>query len=79
MKNMTKEQKVSVLWYLTAFCDYLCAMVNFFTNNHSTGTIWLCLGSAAMCLGALFLSKHKRNNDNVKDKADKSNDTDKTK
>lgn len=41
------------LFYLSGLLFFLVAALNFFTGeNHSTAVVWLCLGSAFLCLGA---------------------------
>lgn len=41
------------LFYLSGLLFFLVAVLNFFTGeNHSTAVVWLCLGSAFLCLGA---------------------------
>lgn len=41
------------LFYLSGLLFFLVAVLNFFTGeNHSTVVVWLCLGSAFLCLGA---------------------------
>lgn len=41
------------LFYLGGLLFFLVAALNFFTGeNHSTAVVWLCLGSAFLCLGA---------------------------
>lgn len=40
------------LFYLSGRLFFLVAVLNFFTGeNHSTAVVWLCLGSAFLCLG----------------------------
>lgn len=40
------------LFYLSGLLFFLVAVLNFFTGeNHSTAVVWLCLGSAFLCLG----------------------------
>ena len=40
------------LFYLSGLLFFLAAALNFFTGeNHSTAVVWLCLGSAFLCLG----------------------------
>ena len=41
------------LFYLSGLLFYLAAALNFITGEgHSTAVVWLCLGSAFLCLGA---------------------------
>lgn len=40
------------LFYLIGLLFFLAAALNFVTGeNHSTAVMWLCLGSAFLCLG----------------------------
>ena len=40
------------LFYLSGLLSFLTAMLNFITaKNRSTAVVWLCLGSAFLCLG----------------------------
>ena len=41
------------LFYLSGLLFFLAAALNLVTGeNHSTAGVWLCLGSAFLCLGA---------------------------
>ena len=41
------------LFYLSGLLFFLAAALNFITaENRSTAVVWLCLGSAFLCLGA---------------------------
>ena len=41
------------LFYLIGLLFFLAAALNFITaENRSTAVVWLCLGSAFLCLGA---------------------------
>ena len=40
------------LFYLSGLLFFLAAALNFVSGeNHSTAVVWLCLGSAFLCLG----------------------------
>lgn len=40
------------LFYLSGLLAFLTAMLNFITaKNRSAAVVWLCLGSAFLCLG----------------------------
>lgn len=40
------------LFYLIGLLFFLAAALNLVTGeNHSTAVVWLCLGSASLCLG----------------------------
>ena len=52
-KPEEKTMKKCNLFYLSGLLFFLAAALNFFTGeNHSTAVVWLCLGSAFLCLGA---------------------------
>lgn len=41
------------LFYLIGLLFFLAAALNFVTGgDHATAVVWLCLGSAFLCLGA---------------------------
>lgn len=46
----------SLLWYLVALLEFTSG------NNNNNGTIYLCLGSAFVCLGSMYAKKAKDNN-----------------
>ena len=50
MKNNKSNKIVSVLNFLTSFCFYICAIINFI-NDSGMGALYLCLGSTFLCLG----------------------------
>ena len=62
MKNNKSNKIVSVLYFLTSFCFYICAIINFI-NESGMGTLYLCLGSTFLCLGSVWLSKDKEDKD----------------
>ena len=44
--------KKCILFYLGGLLFFLAAVLNLVTGeNHSTAVVWLCLGSAFLCLG----------------------------
>ena len=59
MKNNNSNKIVSVLNFLTAFCFYICAIINFI-NDSGMGALYLCLGSTFLCLGSVGLNKGKK-------------------
>lgn len=62
MKNNKSNKIVSVLNFLTSFCFYICAIINFI-NNSGMGALYLCLGSTFLCLGSVWLNKGKKDKD----------------
>lgn len=62
MKNNKSNKIVSVLNFLTAFCFYICAIINFI-NDSGMGALYLCLGSTFLCLGSVWLNKGKKDKD----------------
>ena len=64
MKNNKSNKIVSVLNFLTSFCFYICAIINFI-NDSGMGALYLCLclGSTFLCLGSVGLNKGKKDKD----------------
>ena len=62
MKNNESNKIVSVLNFLTSFCFYICAIINFI-NNSGMGVVYLGLGSTFLCLGSVWLNKGKKDKD----------------
>ncbi len=55
---MKKEKKRAILFYLASICFYLTSIICFTSKNDtSMGIVWLCLGSAMLCLGGTYLNK----------------------
>ena len=66
---MKKYKLISTLFYVAAVLYYLAAIITFVSGNHnSTGIMWLCLGSAILCFGSVFLNKSKDNDNDAEDK-----------
>ena len=62
MKNNKSNKTVSVLYFLTSFFFYICAIMNFI-NDSGLGALYLCLGSTFLCLGTVWLNKDQNKND----------------
>ena len=62
MKNNKSNKIVSVLNFLTSFCFYICAIINFI-NDSGMGVVYLGLGSTFLCLGSVWLNKGKKDKD----------------
>ena len=60
MKNGNRV--ASTAYFVSAFCFYIVAVINFFGVNtdFSEGVIFMGFGSAFLCLGAVFQKKEKR-------------------
>ncbi len=63
MKNNKNNKIVSILYFTSALCFYVCAIINFISKDGGMGTMYLCLGSAFLCLGESRLNKSKNNKD----------------
>lgn len=51
-KPEERTMKKCNLFYLSGLLFFLAAALNLFTGeDHSTAVVWLCLGSAFLCLG----------------------------
>lgn len=64
MKNEQKnnKEKITFICFLIAsICFYIVSIMNFIDNNTSTAVIFLCLGSAFLCLSFTHLNKDKNN------------------
>lgn len=66
---MKKYQNISIVYYLIAVACYICSIVWFCSDSSGLGTMWLCIGSANLCLGTVFLKKSK--GEEEKDKQEK--------
>lgn len=64
MKKTSSNKTISTICYITASISYLFAAYLFFTQKTSLGCMWLCLASANMCLGSVWLRKSKEENKN---------------
>lgn len=52
LEKRGKKMGNKSLYYLTCVLFYIVAIINFFNSDTTTGVVWLCLGSAFLCLGA---------------------------
>ena len=62
MKNNKSNKIVSVLYFLSSICFYICAIINFIDDS-GMGALYLCLGSTFLCLGSVWLNKDKKDKD----------------
>ena len=51
------------LYYIVSLLFYITAIIKFFNTGFSSGVVWLCLGSAFLCLGGSAQSKNKKPDD----------------
>ncbi|MBR1811785.1 MAG: hypothetical protein IJ766_09140 [Clostridia bacterium] len=66
---MKKEKISAIAYYVAALCFYIVALTKGFNSGDtSTRVIWICLGSAMLCLGSVYLSKIKKGNTSDKNK-----------
>ncbi len=49
----------SILYFLASAALYAVAIIKMFTVDFSSGVVWVCLGSAFLCLGAAMLNQSK--------------------
>ncbi len=56
--------KNSTLCYAAAALFFISAILKIATSGFSSGIIWLCLGSAFLCLGAASANKNNPNDPN---------------
>ena len=57
------NKKIAVLFDIASLIFYIVAIIRFFDSGFSSGVVWLCLGSAFLCLGATHQSKKKKPQD----------------
>ena len=59
---MNKEKLTIVLCLVASLLFYVAAAVSHFTSSETSMTvIWICLGSAFLCLGAVQKNKQDKN------------------
>ena len=46
------SKKTIHLYYLASVLFYIVAITKFFSTGFSSGVVWLCLGSAFLCIGS---------------------------
>lgn len=51
------------LYYLTCVLFCIVAIINFFNSDTTTGIVWLCLGTAFLCLGVSSKQKNNKKDD----------------
>lgn len=71
---MDKNRKIAIIYYLAAAVCYICAVIWFCGSNTSLGTVWLCIGSANLCLGSVWM---KRSSDAENQENEKNSEEDK--
>ena len=71
---MNKKKKTAIIYYLVAFVCYICSIVWFCSDDSGLGAMWLCIGSANLCLGSLWVNKSKAEEE--KDEQKKDDDSD---
>lgn len=57
------------LYYIVSLLFYITAIIKFFNTGFSSGVVWLCLGSAFLCIGESV--KRKNKNSDEEDNFDK--------
>ena len=62
-----KNEKIAVLYFIAAVCFYVTSIICFIGRKSGTAVVFMCLGSANLCLGGVYLDK--------KNKDDKKNNT----
>lgn len=63
LEKRGKKMGNKSLYYLTCVLFYIVAIINFFNSDTTTGAVWLCLGSAFLCLGTSSKQKNNENDD----------------
>lgn len=61
-KQKNNKEKITFICFLIAsICFYIVSIMNFIDNNTSTAVIFLCIGSAFLCLSFTHLNESKNN------------------
>ena len=63
MKKEKGTKIISILYLFSSVIFYIVAILRFFDKNQHMGVVYLCLGSASLCFGSIYLNKYK-NKDN---------------
>ena len=58
MRN--KKKRISILFYVAAALMYIVCIRNSMAGNTGLGATYMCLASANLCNGSLWLNKCKR-------------------
>ena len=64
---MDKNNKTAIIDYIASFVCYICAIIWFCGSSSSSGIMWLCIGSANLCLGSAWLIRSRDRNSQTKD------------
>ena len=62
---MDKNKKTAIIYYIASFVCYICAIIWF--CGSSSGIMWLCIGSANLCLGSVWLIRSRDRKSQTKD------------
>lgn len=60
---MEKRKKIAIFYYLTAVICYVCAVMWFCGSRAGLGAMWLCIGSANLCLGSVWMKRSRKPDD----------------
>lgn len=65
---MKKSKTPAILCFVASLLFYIAAAVSHFTSNDTSMTVvWICLGAAFLCLGAVQKNKRDNKQDNKQD------------
>lgn len=57
---MNNEKRISILYYIVSVIFYMVAIIRFTDGDSSSGPVWVCLGSAFLCLGSSHAERMKK-------------------
>ena len=64
------NRKISIIYYIASACFYIAAIISFLSHNTTQGVVMLCLGSSQLCLGAVYLNKSRKDENDKNDKGE---------
>ena len=62
---MNREKLCCILYFVASLFLYVAAILGFTGGEKTMGVIYLCLGSAMLCLGAAKLNKYNKDKKNA--------------
>lgn len=63
---MNRNKKIAICYFLTAAICYVCSVIWFCSDKGGLGSMWLCIGSANLCLGSVWMKKAQESEDQNK-------------
>ena len=69
---MNRSKKTANIYFIASVICYIASGLWYMNASTGLGTMWLCIGSANLCLGCIWLKRSK--NMNRQDKDDNKNE-----